>query len=249
MGRLVRTRRSRGQLVITLNRPSFKTSQRYYRLWRQTQAHRQPHHHNGVAAYGLLAIGLGGMVYGLVQLGGLQPTTPQVFAVTEAPKPVSIQQPKPPSMARALPAHLLIPDIAIDTSLIQLGQNEDGTLETPQAYDVAGWYRYSPTPGEIGPSVLVGHVDNYQGAAVFYRLKELQVGQLIAVTREDGTVATFAVTRVDQYDQDHFPTTAVYGNTAGAELRLITCGGPFNHLTGEYTQNTVVYATYVAPNT
>ncbi len=145
-------------------------------------------------------------------------------------------------MNKSLPTQLSIPDIAVNTNLIQLGKNDDGTMQTPESYDVAGWYQYSPTPGEIGPAVITGHVDNYKGAAVFYRLKELRPGQKIVVNREDGSTATFSVTRLEQFDQDHFPTEAVYGNTKDSELRVITCGGPFNHLSGQYTQNTVVFA-------
>jgi hypothetical protein len=34
----------------------------------------------------------------------------------------------------------------------------------------------------------------------------------------------------------------VYGRTAGATLRLITCSGTFDRSSGHYLDNTVVYA-------
>ncbi len=232
-------RRSRSQLVLTFSRPSLKTSRYYLRAWRAAHAQEAPLRRNVAAALALLVIGCSTVVMSLVQLSALQPTTPKATAVMPAPQPIVTA---PVGMKRSPPTHLAIPDIAVDTDLIQLGRNDDGSLQTPSSYELAGWYAYSPTPGEIGPSVLVGHVDNYQGAAVFFRLKELQPGQKISVTREDGSVASFLVMKVEQFDQDHFPTEAVYGNTDDAQLRLITCGGPFNHLSGEYTQNTVVFA-------
>ena len=73
--------------------------------------------------------------------------------------------------------------------------------------------------------MLVGHVDSYRGPGVFWNLRELQPGDPIDVPRSDGTVARFAVDRVETVDKDAFPTQAVYGPTAGPSLRLITCGG------------------------
>ena len=49
-------------------------------------------------------------------------------------------------------------------------------MEVPAGalFDVAGWYRYSVTPGSIGPAVILGHVDsgNY-GSSVFFKLGDL----------------------------------------------------------------------------
>jgi sortase (surface protein transpeptidase) len=147
-----------------------------------------------------------------------------------------------------VPTSLEIPDIGLATDLITLGKNDDGTLATPDRYDIAGWYTLSPTPGEIGPAVIVGHVDNYLGPAVFFYLKDLQPGQSIYVNRTDGSRVRFTVDRVELVDQQNFPTQQVYGNIDYAGLRLITCGGDFDPLTGHYLSNTVVYATY-APET
>lgn len=118
-------------------------------------------------------------------------------------------------------------------------------METPDDYVRAGWYKFSPTPGELGPSIITGHVDNYQGPAVFFYLKDLQPKQKILITREDESIVTFEVDDVELFDQNAFPTDRVYGNIDHAGLRLITCGGDFNVMTGRYLQNIVVYASYV----
>lgn len=245
MKKLVRIRRHRGQLVITLTSPGFKTSRTYYSAWRMMRKSEAPLRRNVAVAYLLLVIGGGTLAISLVQLSALQPDVPRVAATGEVLTPLVK---KPTGMSKSLPTRLSIPDITVDTALIQLGRNDDGSMQTPDSYELAGWYQYSPTPGEIGPAVITGHVDSYQGAAVFFRLKELQPGQKIAVTRADGTTATFSVSKIEQFEQDHFPTDAVYGNTDDAQLRLITCGGPFNHLSGEYTQNTVVFAVLDTPS-
>jgi sortase (surface protein transpeptidase) len=106
----------------------------------------------------------------------------------------------------------------------------------------AGWYRLGPTPGEVGPAVLLGHVDGNKQKGIFFRLKELVPGDRVTVSRMDGSVVPFVVTKVNQIDKDEFPTQAVYGDTAGPELRLITCGGSFDRAAHSYRDNIIVYA-------
>ena len=97
-------------------------------------------------------------------------------------------------------------------------------------------------PGQPGPAVLLGHVNATGGGpGVFADLRALQPGDLIEVGREDGSTVQFVVERAEQYGKDNFPTLEVYGNTDGAELRLITCDG-FDPATGTFDDNFVVYA-------
>ncbi len=131
------------------------------------------------------------------------------------------------------------------SDLITVGLNRDGALEVPQPgpdYDKAAWFDGSPRPGAVGPAVIEGHVDSAaNGPSVFYALGELVAGDRIEVTRADGSVVAFVVDEVRIVPKDDFPTFAVYGNTEGPELRLITCGGPFDRRTGHYRDNIIVY--------
>lgn len=146
-------------------------------------------------------------------------------------------------LSRSEPTHIAVPSVGIDADVISVGRDSDGSIATPPLFDwVTGWYKYSPTPGEIGPSVIVGHVDTYKGASVFWRLREVSRGDIINIKRKDGRTVKFKVTALKQFDQDNFPTDKVYGNLKHPGLRLITCGGAFNERTQSYTQNTVVYA-------
>ncbi|MBP2215064.1 sortase (surface protein transpeptidase) [Arthrobacter sp. CAN_C5] len=132
----------------------------------------------------------------------------------------------------------------MNSELMKLGLEADGTVAVPpgDADSPAGWYENSPTPGELGSSIILGHVNSTQtGVGVFYRLHEMQDADQVSVTRADGTVAVFQVYRVDTYDKASFPAAQVYGNADRAELRLITCGG-YDPSTGEFNQNTVAYA-------
>lgn len=127
-----------------------------------------------------------------------------------------------------------------------LGLDADGSMEVPPGGFPAGWYTGGPTPGELGPAVIAGHVD-LKGPGVFYRLRTMKPGDRVTVTRADGSKPVFRVTRVAQFEKDQFPTQQVYGNISHAGLRLITCGGSFNTRTGHYEDNLVVFADLVAP--
>ena len=149
-------------------------------------------------------------------------------------------------LARSVPIRLQIGAIGVDSGLIGLGLESDGTMQVPPSGFPAGWYTGMPTPGQVGPAIIVGHVD-WKGPGVFYNLHKLRPGELVAVTRMDGSKPVFRVTRVEQFPKDHFPTNVVYGNIDHAGLRLITCGGTFNARSGHYEDNLVVFADLVAP--
>jgi hypothetical protein len=150
-----------------------------------------------------------------------------------------------PSLRRSMPVSVDIPAIGVTSKLLRLGLNTDGTIQVPSLVTSAGeaaWYKYSATPGQIGASVIEGHVDSDQGPAVFYRLGALRPGDTIDVRLADGVTAIFRVTGVREYTKSNFPSKAIYGATDFAALRLITCGGVFDYATGHYLSSTVVFA-------
>jgi sortase (surface protein transpeptidase) len=140
-----------------------------------------------------------------------------------------------------VPTRLLIPAVGVDAPVIPLGRNPDGTAQVPSSVWYTGWYDLGPRPGQLGPAVILGHVDSYTSPGVFYRLRSLLPGDLITVISGTQSVR-FEVTGLASYEKDEFPTAAVFGPTPDAELRLITCSGQFDTATGHYLDNLVVYA-------
>ncbi len=151
-------------------------------------------------------------------------------------------------LARSSPVRLQIAAIGVDTGLMNLGLRTDGSMEVPPGGFPAGWYTGAPTPGELGPAIIAGHID-MKGPGVFYRLHNVKPGNQVAVTRADGSKAVFRVTRVGQFSKEHFPTELVYGDIDHAGLRLITCGGTFNSQSGHYEDNIIVFADLVSSST
>lgn len=140
------------------------------------------------------------------------------------------------------PIAVSVPSLGIGAVVGELGRNADGTVQVPSQPLQAGWYRHSPTPGSLGPAVLLGHVDDDRtGPAIFYRLSELAPGAVVHVTRADGRTAVFTVDEVREVPKAPFPTADVYGNTDHPALRLITCAD-WDDAADAYQGNTVVFA-------
>ncbi|WP_316523004.1 class F sortase [Kitasatospora brasiliensis] len=165
-------------------------------------------------------------------------TTPATTGTTPGTAPTA---PKP--YAPSPPTRLLVPSVGVDAPVTDLGLNPDGTVEVPPADhgEEVGWYRNSPSPGETGPAVLIGHLDTAHGPAVFKRLPKLRPGELIRIRRADGTTVDFKVRTLLQAAKDRFPTEQVYGDTPAPALRLITCGGQIGS-DGHWTDNIIVLA-------
>jgi hypothetical protein len=178
-----------------------------------------------------------------------RPAPPNMAVSEPTIRPARLDINGPPGPPAAIPSHgspparLRIPSIGVDSSLGRLGLNSDGSIEVPADFNQAGWYEKGPAPGEVGPAVVLGHLDSYTGPAVFARLASLKTGAEVLILREDGTQLRFVVDRVASFSTDAFPTDQVYGVTAGPALRLITCGGDFNVGRGRYSANVVAFAT------
>ncbi|WLQ37705.1 class F sortase [Streptomyces castrisilvae] len=158
--------------------------------------------------------------------------------------PVTVPSVKP--LAYAPVARVAIPAIQVDAPVIDVNLDPDGWIETPPPEDpnLAGWYQNGIAPGQLGTSVVVGHVDNKAGPAVFYGLGSMKKGDRVEIERSDDRVAVFEVYGVEVYAKNDFPGARVYGDTGQAELRVITCGGGYTKANG-YDGNVVVFARLV----
>ncbi len=158
---------------------------------------------------------------------------------TEAPPTQGPDQIEYP--AGIVPTRLEIPSIGVDATILELDLRGDEP-QVPANFDDTGWYQQTRLPGEIGPSVIAGHIDSVNGPAVFVNLDKLVPGDQIAVSNRDGETRTFVVTHTGQYPKTDLPTEVFGFDKPLPELRLITCGGTFNPTSGHYRDNYVVYA-------
>ncbi|MFF0666738.1 class F sortase [Streptomyces tendae] len=146
----------------------------------------------------------------------------------------------------SVPDRVSIPAIQVDAPVMGVGLDADGWVDAPPPEDpnLAGWFTGAVAPGEKGTAVVVGHVDNEQGPAVFYGLGALKKGNKVEVHRQDGKTAVFEIYGIEVFEKNNFPGDRVYGSKGSAELRVITCGGGFTKQNG-YDGNVVTFARLV----
>ena len=169
---------------------------------------------------------------------GISAQTTDIFAslqrrkMTEKPVPLLI------------PVRLVIPAIAINASVESVGIRSDSDLATPaqHPWEDVGWYDLGPHPSERGSAVIDGHLDRPGGSpAVFWRLRDIQVGDDVQVIGSAGKALHFRVTRIAYYPPDQAPLQDIFGNLGGRYLNLITCAGDWISSQHQTTLRLVVY--------
>ncbi|CQR60175.1 class F sortase [Streptomyces leeuwenhoekii] len=155
--------------------------------------------------------------------------------------------PAPRPLPYSAPDRVRIPAIQVDAPMMPVGLDADGWVGAPPPEDpnLAGWFTGAVSPGEKGTSVVVGHVDNTQGPAVFYGLGALRKGNEVEIARQDGKTAVFEIYGLEVFEKDDFPGDRVYASKGAPELRVITCGGGFSEQNG-YEGNVVAFARMTA---
>ncbi|MGX5187364.1 class F sortase [Streptomyces avermitilis] len=181
---------------------------------------------------------------GEFDVGPPQPATAAAADSRSTPKPPTAKLPRPLPYSAA--RRVRIPAIQVDAPVTPVGLDMSGWVDAPSPDDpnLAGWFTGAVSPGENGTAVVVGHVDNMKGPAVFYGLGALKKGNRVEVERKDNKVAVFEIYGVEVFAKSSFPSDRVYGSKGAPELRVITCGGGFTKQNG-YDGNVVVFARLV----
>lgn len=170
--------------------------------------------------------------------------TPSASALRAGEEAAAV--PRALTTSRSVPVRLRIPALGMSVQVGTLGLNADGTVQVPSGTTQPGWFDRGPTPGQLGSAVLLGHVDSYRGPGVFFQLRTLAAGDQVDVDLADGDTAQFTVDSVEQFSKQAFPDQRVYGSHGSSALQLVTCGGIFDHQTGSYLSNVVVFTSLTA---
>jgi hypothetical protein len=192
-----------------------------------------------------------------VALAGCSAAPSQGHPVVKIPVTTA---PAAPTVPRVAPERIdvSVRNIEMHSTLIPLGLNPDQSLAVPDVKhpqqasyycipDPAKICSSGVVPGQVGPAVIIGHVDGAKQQGIFYYLHKMQVGDTITITLKNGTVLTFQVYRVRQDSKVNFPTQVVYQPTSIPEIRLITCTGAWVGGNVGYGDNLIVFASLV-PN-
>jgi LPXTG-site transpeptidase (sortase) family protein len=141
-----------------------------------------------------------------------------------------------------LPVRLKIPGINVDSAIESVGLTSDGAVGIPKDPNNAAWYNVGPRPGEIGSAVITGHVNWYFGATgVFADLHKVKPGDKITVLDDKGSIISFVVREIRNYDAAADAIDVFYTNDGKSHLNLITCEGVWNKIKRQYSERLVVF--------
>ncbi|MEO1060765.1 MAG: class F sortase [Actinomycetota bacterium] len=143
--------------------------------------------------------------------------------------------------AAPVPVTIRVGDLEIDAPVVPVGVEPDGLMEIPGASEV-GWYRYGPTAGQAGSTVLAAHVDFNGQRGVFFDLQDLQPGAVVEVELDDGSIRRYEIVDNARYLKDDLPLDDVFRRDGDEVLTLITCGGAFDAVSRSYEDNVVAVA-------
>ena len=172
-------------------------------------------------------------------------------AAIPAPPPIPITSGRPEDLdtdRAPVPVGLTIGAIDVDAPVQAVGYDQRrDAMEIPRDASVVGWYRYGPSPGEPGSSVLAAHVTWGGQRGAFYELRNLSPGEFITVEYDDGTNRAFEIVAIQSYPKPELPVDRIFARNGDPILTLITCGGAYDPDAGSYDDNVVAYAVEVAP--
>lgn len=129
------------------------------------------------------------------------------------------------------PTRVVIPRVYIDAPVGAMNfEPGTNTPAVPDRADLVAWYDFTATPGLGNNAVFAGHVDWQTPGGdpipgVFYRLRELQIGDVIQVALEDGTTVDYRVTGNVAVAYDDPNVVRSMGVTQKDVITLLTCGG------------------------
>ena len=177
------------------------------------------------------------------------PTVTQLPTITPFPTETAVPTNIPTSTADpnpGLPARIQIPILGIDTTIEPIGLTSNNEMEIPQAWDTVGWYQFGSRPGQSGNAVLAGHLDTNTGApGIFWRLDELQAGDMILIGTEEGESLLFQIESLTSYPYEQAPRQEIFGPAESPQLNLITCSGNWSAQNQIYDHRLVVSARLV----
>ena len=141
---------------------------------------------------------------------------------------------------------LIIPKIGVDAPLSFKVVGADGQMPNPNSWDDVAYYDFSQwplkggLPGKGGNVILAGHVDYIRhGPAVFWRLHELEAGDVVTVRMTDGSEVSYKIEFNKVLEPDGADWTGIVAATADESITLITCGGVFE--AGHYNNRQIVW--------
>ena len=190
-------------------------------------------------------LSIGGLTATFAQDSRIEPSSVGEVPTTGGARPGpagAVAQAAVPAVKGVLPVAIQIPNAFVDAQ-VESREIVDGVMQDPTGPWVVSWYKESPKLGEVGNILMAGHLDYWDvGPAVLYNINNLNQGDIISVTGEDGEIYTYEIDWRENFETANAPLDKIVGPTNNESLTIITCGGPFDYANGVYLERTVVRA-------
>ncbi len=142
------------------------------------------------------------------------------------------------------PVTLSIPTLKVKAPIVPVGTEPDGKMGSPRtAKDVGWWAGRKAGKGNV---LLAAHHDWNGTVGTFYRLGELEAGDIVIVKgSKKSKELRYRVVWVKNYDRD-IDATELLGNKEKKQIAtLITCGGTFDTIARTHRERVVARAELV----
>lgn len=190
---------------------------------------------------------------GLIVYGGLglyrwwqkthgAPVVSDNFDVVEPDETVISVTDQPPfSYTAQEPKKIVLPSIGASGYIQKVGKTKDSAVGVPSNIHLAGWYSGSATPGDVGLSIVDGHLQGRYRDGIFHRLGEMKVGDTVQVIYGDDATKEFEVVSVKNIPVAQAgQAMLVKEPTITQQLTLITCGGAYTESDRSYAERVLV---------
>jgi LPXTG-site transpeptidase (sortase) family protein len=204
----------------------------------------------------LLVVGLVSTIAALTDDNVDLPAEGSLDQILEEHEPAAgSEQPAASEDEGPAPVRMRIARISVDAPVVTMGLDASRYPEVPNSGHEVAWYNFAAAPGRGSNAVFSGHVDWYYldtpVEGVFYHLRELEIGDEIALDLKDGSSLVYRVTGNVAVAYDDANVVEVMEPTNKDVLTLITCGGTWaqnysNPNGGSYSHRVIVRAERVA---
>jgi LPXTG-site transpeptidase (sortase) family protein len=204
----------------------------------------------------LLVLAIGGIAYAGYEIarpgGGDALVQSSAVAVTStplatpSPTVAPTPTPDPPPFFAAEQYHMTIDKLGVSAPVVTEGMDANQVPIVPLEGDVVAWYDFTAQPGTAGNAVFTGH-KTWNGPAIFYDLDQLQRGDTIRLTGDDGAELDYTVTDSFTVNENDPNAVSVMAPTNSAVMTIITCDGT-RYYTGDpvfghdYTERRIIRA-------
>ena len=145
-----------------------------------------------------------------------------------------------------VPRTITIESIGVDGCIERVGVDQNKLVAVPTNIHLAGWYEESVLPGEVGVSLIDGHVLGRYNDAIFAKLGTVTPGAVISIEFGDGSSKKFEIFSLNTYDLEKAQSEFLkQAQGVEKQLTLITCGGDFDRAAQTYNKRVIIQAKLV----